>query len=367
LLAGAATANEGKIHLGYVYASDRSLATARTMIRGGLCFAPVVQSYLEASGPLATSRPFFYAVHRDSQVAADDVAAHLAATHELLIQSPDAANYFGVDLSVPPQRLTQAALEARFDPAHVSAAFDTPEIAIDSRAVAVAISRRIAEDPNIELRLGRTVTAVEGDEGRLSVRANGLYHADIDAFTCVVNALWDGRLAIDATRNIHPGRRWIHRFKHGIRFRLTEGAALPSVTIVLGPFGDVVDYGDGQFYISWYPACMLAHSDAVVPPAWNPEPEEPLRSQIVDETFLAIGAIVPQLLGVHPEAVDVKAGVIVAWGHTDIDDHASELHNRHAIGVHSYGNFHSIDPGKLTMAPYFAEICAGRILGATGS
>ena len=58
LLAGAATANEGKIHLGYVYASDRSLATARTMIRGGLCFAPLVQSYLEASGPLATSRPF---------------------------------------------------------------------------------------------------------------------------------------------------------------------------------------------------------------------------------------------------------------------------------------------------------------------
>ena len=76
-----------------------------------------------------------------------------------------------------------------------------------------------------------------------------------------------------------------------------------------------------------------------------------------------------RIKGIGWEYADLleEAGVIVAWGHTDIDDHASELHNRHAIGVHSYGNFHSIDPGKLTMAPYFAEICAGRILGATGS
>jgi hypothetical protein len=326
-------------------------------------------TYLEASGPLATSAPFFYAVHRDSQVHVDDVAAHLAATHDLLSQAPDAGNYFGVDLATSPQRLTQAALEARFDPAHISAAFDTPEIAVECRALAQVVGQRLAEDPNIELRMGRTVTAFDGDDKMLLVRsrADRLHDADSDAFTCVVNALWDGRLAIDATRNIHPGRRWIHRFKHGIRFRLRDAATLPSVTLVLGPFGDVVDFGDGQFYISWYPACMMAHSDAVAPPAWHPEPEEPLRSQIVEESFAALGAIVPELLKVHPEDVAVKAGVIVAWGCSDIDDHASELHNRYEIGVHSYGNYHSIDPGKLTMAPYFAEICAGRILGTASS
>jgi len=58
----------------------------------------------------------------------------------------------------------------------------------------------------------------------------------------------------------------------------------------------------------------------------------------------------------------VRGGVIVAWGSTDIDDQASELHRRHDIGVHSYGRYHSIDPGKLTMAPYFAKVCADRIL-----
>ena len=73
LLAGAATANEGKIHLGYTYASDRSLTTARTLLRGALSFAPLVQRYLDVDVPLAASEPFVYAVHRDSQVNVEDI------------------------------------------------------------------------------------------------------------------------------------------------------------------------------------------------------------------------------------------------------------------------------------------------------
>jgi hypothetical protein len=60
--------------------------------------------------------------------------------------------------------------------------------------------------------------------------------------------------------------------------------------------------------------------------------------------------------------VCVKGGVIVAWGQTDIDDPQSELHRRFEIGVTSSGRFHSVDPGKLTMAPYFADVCADRIV-----
>lgn len=74
---------------------------------------------------------------------------------------------------------------------------------------------------------------------------------------------------------------------------------------------------------------------------------------------------VPSLRSLDPRElkdVTVKGGVIVAWGKTDIYDPASELHRRFEIGVTSTGRFHSIDPGKLTMAPYFADICAGRIL-----
>jgi FAD dependent oxidoreductase len=364
LLAGAASANEGKIHLGYTYASDRSLTTARTLLRGALSFAPLVQRYLDADVPLAASEPFVYAVHRDSQVKVKDFATYLDATHSLVDAAAGRDSYFGIDLRAAPQRLTQAALESRFDPAYVTAAFDTSEIAIDTIAMAMSMRRRIAEDPRIDVRTSRKITAIEDDGARLRVHSTGIDSddADSDTFSSVVNALWDGRLAIDATRGVHPGRKWIHRLKHGIRFRLIDSTSLPSVTIVLGPFGDLVAYGDGSYYISWYPACMTAHSEALAPPDWWADADDSCLSRIVTKSFAAMGAILPQLRSVRPQNITVRAGAIVAWGSTDIDDHASELHRRHDIGVHSYGGYLSIDPGKLTMAPYFAEVCAERIL-----
>src|SRR6185312_12586113 len=167
--------------------------------------------------------------------------------------------------------------------------------------MAMSIRRRIAEDPRIDVRTGRKITAVEDDGARLRVRSTGIGSGDSDreSFGSVVNALWDGRLAIDAMRDIHPGRKWIHRFKHGIRFRLVETATLPSVTIVLGPFGDLVAYGGGLYYLSWYPACMTAHSDALAPPNWRAQPDEPCLSRIVTESFTALGAIIPPLQSVR--------------------------------------------------------------------
>lgn len=365
LLTGAATASEGKIHLGYVYASDRSLATAQTMLRGALSFMPLVKSYLGEDAPITTSKSFVYAVHRDSQVGTEDFRAHLDAVHELVLQDPGRDGYFGVDLHSPPRRMTQAELESWFDSELVRSAFCTGEIAIDILALSRLMSRQIIHDPQINVRTGHRITAVADDSNRMRVHSCvGLDSTErhCDTFDVVVNTLWDGRLAIDATRNIYPQRKWIHRFKHGIRFKSADGGRLPSVTLVLGPFGDLVDYGEGEFYLSWYPACMTASSESLKPPDWQAEPAEPLRSKIIGDSFAAMAGIVPGLRGARPENVAVKGGVIVAWGSSDIDDRVSELHRRHEIGVHSYDKYHSIDAGKLTMAPYFAKICAERIL-----
>jgi hypothetical protein len=53
----------------------------------------------------------------------------------------------------------------------------------------------------------------------------------------------------------------------------------------------------------------------------------------------------------------VDAGVIFSWGesHIDVDDPGSELHQRHAIGVHAHDGYFSIDTGKFTCAPLFAS------------
>lgn len=365
LLAGAATANEGKIHLGYTYASDRSLNTARTLLSGALSFAPHLKRYLGADAPLSISEPFTYVVHRDSQVAVEDIAAYLHATHSLIATLPNAGGYFGVDLRAAPRRLTQAALERRFNPTFISAAFDTPEIAIDTIAIANSIRQRIAQDPLIDVRTNRVVTAVEDDRAYLRVRSTGIESNDraSDTFSTVVNALWDGRLAIDATRGLQPDRKWLHRLKYGIRFRLVDKGSLPSVTIVLGPFGDLVAYGGGSYYLSWYPACMTAHTSSLAPPtSWRALPDGAYLSRIAAKSFAAMGTIVPSFTTVRPKEITVRSGAIVAWGSSDIDDRSSELHRRYDIGVNSSGGYHSIDPGKLTMTPHFAHVCADRIM-----
>jgi len=64
--------------------------------------------------------------------------------------------------------------------------------------------------------------------------------------------------------------------------------------------------------------------------------------------------------------VTVKGGVIVAWDQTEFYHPASEMHRRFEIGVTSSGRFHSVDRGKLTMASYFADVCAGRVLEDSG-
>jgi hypothetical protein len=180
----------------------------------------------------------------------------------------------------------------------------------------------------------------------------------------VVNALWDGRLSIDAKRDLHPPRPWLHRLKYGLRLRLSDNHPLPTITMLLGPFGDMVKYMNGTVYLSWYPVCMRAVSDELTPPDWPLDPPEELKSLILRETLDNMSSFASSLQQVECGELlsyTVRGGVIVAWGTTDIDDARSELHQRHAIGVTSRGNYHSVDPGKLTMAPLFALETAERV------
>ena len=69
--------NEGKIHFGYVYVGDSSLATARTLIGGALCFAPFLKDYLDlVPERIALSSPHVYLVHADTQRSLDQVSGY---------------------------------------------------------------------------------------------------------------------------------------------------------------------------------------------------------------------------------------------------------------------------------------------------
>lgn len=368
LLSRAAVANEGKIHLGYMYAGDPTLATAKTMIAGALAFGPFLERHLaRPASSFAVSQPAAYVIHRDGQRPVTDISTYLHAVNELVVEAANGRNtYFGRELSRQLRTWPDVERKTTFDPEVALAAFDTPEIAVNPVALANAVRACVDAQPRIEVKTRRDVLAVVPKDDRIEVVTADDQTAD--GFDHVVNALWDGRIAIDAAAGLQVHRPWIHRLKYGVSFRLPGDAPTPpSATIVLGPFGEVVSYGGGLIYLTWYPACLQAISRDIAPPDWETYPPEPLRSQIVGETVAALAAIVPCLRDLDAETLPeltVKGGAIVAWGETDIYDPASELHRRYEIGVTSHSRFHSIDPGKLTMAPYFADVCAERIAPA---
>jgi glycine/D-amino acid oxidase-like deaminating enzyme len=368
LLTKTAVANEGKIHLGYMYAADRTLSTAKTMMAGALKFGSFLERHLcQPAHSFSTSVPAIYVVHRESQHSVEEVCSYLETVHSLVGDVAQGKNgaYFSKDLIAPLRTLSTSEKEREFNSAVALAAVSTPEVAINPTALAAALRKCVDENPNIEVRCNCNVVGAKKEDAGVAILVESPEKALEGPFDHVVNALWDGRFALNETLGYRTNRPWLHRLKYGVSFRLPAGSTPPpSATFVSGPFGEVVTYGDGLIYLTWYPECLRAISTDVRPPDWETYPSEPLRSRILTGTLTALADIVPSLRGLDaadlPEAT-VKGGAIVAWGKTDIYDPQSELHRRFEIGVTSDGSFHSVDPGKLTMAPYFAEICAERI------
>src|SRR5205823_6920211 len=89
----------------------------------------------------------------------------------------------------------------------------------------------------------------------------------------VVNCLWESRSAID--RQVVPAVAPVSiRYKAGLfGTDMPEWASVEPSTRILGAFGDVTPYGNGDAYLSWYPAGMLSGSDSGEAPV-VPVPDE---------------------------------------------------------------------------------------------
>ena len=364
----ASAQNEGKIHLGYVYANDRTLRTARTMVKGAVAFSRLMRGWVgSAIDTVPVSKSFHYVVHAESLLGVEDVERHFRRAHEIVLDESRGAEpeYFGSDCRVPPARISKADTAELFDFRTVKAAYRTPEIAVDPEALAETVRARLSADPKITCLLHVRVTGVRyaADGLKLAVEVAG--ERARERYDHVVNTLSDGRLAVDKTLGLEPKRAWLYRVKHYVRLRAPGMAStVPSATIVLGPFGDIAAYAGGDFYLSWYPAGMRGSSSALSPPPWPLALDEPTSSEVRRAIVAGLTDVVPALAGLSRAAVeagDVKGGIIFAWGRTDIHDPASGLHKRHAIGPASRGRYHTVDTGKLTMAPLFGKAVADRI------
>ena len=361
--------NEGKVHLGFIYANDRSLGTAFLQLNGALRFRSIIARWVDpADDWLALSTPFHYLVARDSVVAPDRLSDHYAAVDEQcrhqLDQDP-AIDYLGERPKRLFRALSEAEIAAHFDPTRFAAGFATVERAVDTAALATSLRRAVAASRNVTFApLHRACGLAEESDG-FRVEGEGPEGTwGIHAHQ-VVNATWERRLGLDRQLGLSPPDGLLHRLKYRVIGRLPpELRGTPSVSMVLGRYGDVVVRRDGTAYLSWYPAGLRGWSHDIEPPAeWDAacrgEVLPPLASEIASAMLAGIDGWFPGIAQSEPLLVD--AGAIVAIGHSDVHDAASRLHDRSRIGVTSRGGYHSVDPGKLTTAPWFAIEAADRV------
>ena len=361
--------NEGKIHLGYLFANDRVAHTARRMIDGAGRFWPFLSRYIpEKARPDLISSPFTYAVHRDSLIDAEAIAIHFARVSSEIKDRHFAGAYFGVEDAHAWRRLSDAAVEETYSSEKVVAAFETQEVSIDTLQIADALRAAVNDHPLIAFLPDRHVDRVEdGARGKLRIVLRDSLGGE-DALSCdsVVNALWSDRLRIDAQRGLAP--RAPYRFRHKLAIH-TKGAGFPhnlrSTTLMLGQFGDIVRFPKGRSYLSWYPHCLLASSGALQPPRWDALADAARKETIRQQVLAELEAVAPAVGDIDFSGADVhlEGGTIFSWGDGNIDDLKDDVHKRFEIGLVSAGAYHTIDTGKYGMGPLFAEDAAAVIAG----
>jgi hypothetical protein len=336
-------------------------------LRGALHFDAALQRLTGRRRPDdLLSDPFHYAVHRTSQLSANSIAAHFESVAERYRALRDATglSYFDQKSDRLWEPMSERALRAEYDDSLITAAFLTAEFSVQPGTVAAMLRQAVAEQDAIRFHPGYHVEGVRIDPaGRPRVVIAGEQIAG--PYDEVVNTLWQERLRVDATAGVHPERPWLHRYKLAIHIAGARGSAPPSTTIMLGEYGDTVDFGGGRYYLSWYPACKLGEWREIQPSDMPAELDDERRRRALDASLENLAAIMPSLraLDLSRATIEVKGGYIFAWGRSDIADPESELHCRSDIGIHSHGRYHSIDTGKYGMAPYFAELLAERLCG----
>lgn len=360
-MTGASRWNEGKIHLGYLYAGDPTLATVERLLPGGLAFRPSMEALLDESlTPAIADHDEIYLVHRDSVVGAEATAAHLSRVAALAAAHPGRRDSLCGDAGRMPVRLTAADLGRVCDSDDVVAGFRVAERSLATPWVADRLAAAVAGEPRIDLRPGTGVDGVSVlPDGRYRVRSP---QGDDGPYDAVVNALWQGRLAVDRSMGLAPPAEVSHRYRVAAFVRTPTAVTLPSVVIGTGPFGDMKRYGDRDVYLSWYPAGLLADGAGIAPPP-TPRQTPAGDAAIVRAIVEALGRYLPgvRTLDLGAAEVRVRGGWVYASGHGHLSDPASTLHRRDKVGITAVGRYVSVDTGKYSIAPWLAAQVADRL------
>ncbi|HMM82879.1 MAG TPA: FAD-dependent oxidoreductase [Terrimesophilobacter sp.] len=357
LLSGASCTNEGKVHLGPIFALGDS-ATQEVMLRGALSFGPLLE---DATGSAIDwgamcSPAFDYIVMPSSLLEASELAVRYSSMNARFdsLYGELGCRYLGrnIDFLVDP--------EPREDPSTGLGMFASTERAVDPVALCALLTAQIAATPRIATRLSRRVHSLENGRSGVDVSWQGSDGGqDSDRYDFAVNCTWESQLTLSPDAG--PGGR---NFRVKTAVRLPRGAGERAVTLAQGPFGDVVSHHD-YTYVSWYPDARLTNEFGAAPSAdafrllnrvsaRDGDDAEAVgwRADLARRQIAAL-----QRLRLLPDSVDrgeLIGGIIVGHGARDIDQLESQLHNRAEFGTHVAGRLITPRNFKLTTAPLAA-------------
>lgn len=357
--------NEGKIHLGYLYSADPSLRTADHVLPGGLHFRPLVEELLDSSlASVITAEDDIYLCHRQSVVSPGAMRTYMQQVSQRVRAHADAPRYLADVSGCQTHQLTVAELDALTSSPDIVAGFRVPERSVETTWIADHFVAAVAAEKRIEPCMNTRITAVrplaESTDGPWRVETSVGAFAPYDY---VVNALWQGRLAIDQTAGLPPAGVWSNRYRQSLFLRSAKEVTAPCVVIATGPFGDIKNYNRRDFYLSWYRDGLRADSSAVAPPDIDSFPmanPRQLSASILDH----LEALLPWVAGIREQAerMSIEGGWVFAAGRGALSDPASTLHRRSDYGVVRLGGYISVDTGKYSTAPWVARKLADRLL-----
>jgi glycine/D-amino acid oxidase-like deaminating enzyme len=355
---GASRWNEGKIHLGYLYSADPGLATARSVLPGGLSFRPLTEQLLGTSiEPAITQHDDTYLIHRASVTTPDATERYFEAVSELIRAHPDAGAYLADLRDARARRLSAQELASHCTLNDIQAGFRVPERSVSTNWIADRFVAALTAEPLIEQRMHTRIVGVRAHEHGGRPRYTLLIDGDAEQgpYDFVVNASWESRIAIDATLGLRPPAAWTHRFRMSVFLRTRIPLDIPSSVIATGPFGDIKNYDGRNFYLSWYPAGLIAEGDELAPPQVTAL-DIAQRDAIARETIERLATFIPAVSGLpsQVESQRVEGGWVYALGRGSLADAGATLHRRDCIGLHVNGRHISIDTEKYSSAPELA-------------
>lgn len=343
--------NEGKIHLGYCYLGDPTLATARLMLDGAAGFVEGIERSTQRKFREEWfTQPVIYVVDPDSQFPAEELWERSRQLAGILAEraraEPGLRRYVG-GLPVLSRLEPEAAAQATgLD--RVGAAWSTSERCVAPGPVATLIREAVTE---------RRIPLVRATARGISPRGKGwVVEAQPESVSAqaVVNATWESRTVLDRDVAEAAGPLSI-RYKYALfgKGLKSMGCLAPSTRIV-GRFGDVTPYGNGEAYLSWYPAGLAGLSDD----GTLPEHVEPALATLVAQTIAGLG-LHPDVLDAAHASWEVRGGYVIANGSGDIDHPSSPLHYRDRFGVFELApGYISVDTGKYSCGPMLASRAA---------